>query len=36
MAYVGHGVDAGNGAVLDAVDKRFAAFVFMGGPQSVP
>jgi cephalosporin-C deacetylase-like acetyl esterase len=35
MAYVGHSFDAGAGAVLDAVDKRFAAFVFMGGPQSV-
>jgi hypothetical protein len=22
------------GAILDAVDKRFAAFVFMSGPQS--
>jgi len=22
------------GAILDAVDKRIAAFVFMGGPQS--
>jgi cephalosporin-C deacetylase-like acetyl esterase len=34
IAYVGHSWDAGNGAILDAVDKRFAAFVFMSGPQS--
>jgi dienelactone hydrolase len=34
IAYVGHSWDAGTGAILDAVDKRFAAFVFMGGPQS--
>jgi cephalosporin-C deacetylase-like acetyl esterase len=34
VAYVGHSWDAGNGAILDAVDKRFAAFVFMSGPQS--
>ena len=35
IAYVGHSWDAGNGAILDAVDKRFAAFVFMSGPQSM-
>jgi len=34
VAYVGHSWNAGTGAILDAVDKRFAAFVFMGGPQS--
>ena len=34
IAYVGHSWDAGTGAILDAVDKRFAAFVFIGGPQS--
>lgn len=34
VAYVGHSWDAGTGAILDAVDKRVAAFVFMGGPQS--
>lgn len=34
IAYVGHSFDAGTGAILDAVDKRLAAFVFMGGPQS--
>lgn len=34
IAYVGHSWDAGNGAILDAIDKRFAAFVFMSGPQS--
>lgn len=34
VAYVGHSWDAGTGAILDAVDKRFAAFVFMSGPQS--
>jgi cephalosporin-C deacetylase-like acetyl esterase len=34
IAYVGHSWDAGTGAILDAVDKRFAAFVFMSGPQS--
>jgi cephalosporin-C deacetylase-like acetyl esterase len=34
VAYVGHSWDAGAGAILDAVDKRFAAFVFMSGPQS--
>src|SRR6202044_3386546 len=32
IAYVGHSWDAGNGAILDAVDKRFSAFVFMSGP----
>jgi cephalosporin-C deacetylase-like acetyl esterase len=35
IAYVGHSFDAATGAVLDAVDKRPATFVFMGGPQSV-
>jgi cephalosporin-C deacetylase-like acetyl esterase len=34
IAYVGHSWNAGNGAILDAVDKRLAAFVFMAGPQS--
>jgi cephalosporin-C deacetylase-like acetyl esterase len=34
IAYVGHSWNAGNGAILDAIDKRFAAFVFMSGPQS--
>lgn len=34
IAYVGHSWDAGTGAILDAVDKRLAAFVFMSGPQS--
>jgi dienelactone hydrolase len=34
IGYVGHSWDAGTGAILDAVDKRFAAFVFMSGPQS--
>jgi cephalosporin-C deacetylase-like acetyl esterase len=34
IAYVGHSWDAGIGAILDAVDKRFSAFVFMSGPQS--
>jgi dienelactone hydrolase len=34
-AYVGHSWDAGTGAILDATDKRFAAFVFMSGPQSM-
>ena len=34
IAYVGHSFDASCGAILDAVDKRFAAFVFMGNPQS--
>lgn len=35
IAYVGHSWDAGTGAILDATDKRFAAFVFMSGPQSM-
>ena len=35
IAYVGHSWDAGAGAILDAVDKRLAAFVFMSGPQSM-
>jgi cephalosporin-C deacetylase-like acetyl esterase len=34
IAYVGHSWNAGTGAILDAIDKRFAAFVFMSGPQS--
>jgi dienelactone hydrolase len=34
IAYVGHSFDANCAAILDAVDKRFAAFVFMGNPQS--
>jgi len=34
IAYVGHSWDAGTGAILDTLDKRIAAFVFMGGPQS--
>jgi cephalosporin-C deacetylase-like acetyl esterase len=34
IAYVGHSWDAGTGAILDATDKRLAAFVFMSGPQS--
>jgi cephalosporin-C deacetylase-like acetyl esterase len=34
IAYVGHSWNAGNGAILDAVDKRLTAFVFMSGPQS--
>ena len=34
IAYVGHSWDAGAGAILDAVDKRISAFVFMSGPQS--
>jgi cephalosporin-C deacetylase-like acetyl esterase len=35
IAYVGHSWDAGTGAILDATDKRLAAFVFMSGPQSM-
>jgi len=34
VAYVGHSYDSVAGAILDAMDKRFAAFVFMAGPQS--
>jgi dienelactone hydrolase len=34
VGFVGHSFDAGCGAALDAVDKRFAAFVFMGDPES--
>lgn len=34
IAYVGHSWNAGTGAILDALDKRFTAFVFMSGPQS--
>lgn len=35
IAYVGHSFDAAVGAALDATDKRFAAFVFMSGPQNL-
>jgi cephalosporin-C deacetylase-like acetyl esterase len=35
VAFVGHSFDAECGAILDAVDKRPAAFVFMGNPVSV-
>ena len=34
VAYVGHSFDASCGAILDAVDKRPAAFVFMANPIS--
>lgn len=34
VAYVGHSWDAQTGAIVDAVDKRLAAVVFMSGPQS--
>lgn len=34
IAYVGHGWDAGAGAILEAADKRLAGFVFMSGPRS--
>ena len=34
IAYVGHSWNAGTGAILDAIDKRIAVFVFMSGPQS--
>ena len=34
LAYVGHSFDANCGAILDAVDKRPAAFVFMANPES--
>jgi cephalosporin-C deacetylase-like acetyl esterase len=34
-AYVGHSFNAQIGAILDATDKRFAAFVFMSGPHSM-
>ena len=34
LGYVGHSFDASCGAMLDAVDKRPTAFVFMGNPQS--
>jgi len=33
MAYVGHSYDSVAGTILDAMDKRFAAFVFRDGPQ---
>jgi cephalosporin-C deacetylase-like acetyl esterase len=35
VAFVGHSFDAQCGAILDAVDKRSAAFVFMGNPVAV-
>ncbi len=35
IAYVGHSFDAAVGAILDAMDKRFAAFVFMSGPRKL-
>jgi len=35
IGYVGHSFDSGAGAILDAIDKRLASLVFMGGPQSV-
>jgi cephalosporin-C deacetylase-like acetyl esterase len=35
VAFVGHSLGTMAGSVLDAVDKRFKAFVFMAGPQSV-
>jgi len=35
VAYVGHSFDAAAGAILDAIDKRLAAFVFMGGPRKM-
>ena len=35
LAYVGHSFDAQCGSILDAVDKRPAAFVFMGNPVPV-
>jgi cephalosporin-C deacetylase-like acetyl esterase len=34
VAFVGHSFDATCGAILDAVDKRPAAFVFVGNPES--
>ncbi|HEY4743007.1 MAG TPA: hypothetical protein VIH76_20595 [Candidatus Acidoferrales bacterium] len=34
VAYVGHSFNASCGAILDAVDKRPAAFVFMANPVS--
>jgi cephalosporin-C deacetylase-like acetyl esterase len=34
VAYVGHSFNASSGAILDAVDKRPAAFVFMANPVS--
>jgi dienelactone hydrolase len=34
IGYVGHSWDARAGSILDAVDKRLAAFVFMGAPIS--
>ena len=35
IAYVGHSFDFAVGAILDATDKRFSAFVFMSGPQKM-
>ena len=34
IAYVGHSFGANCGAILDAVDKRLSAVLFMGNPQS--
>jgi dienelactone hydrolase len=34
IGYVGHSWDARTGAILDAIEKRLSAFVFMGGPIS--
>lgn len=35
VAFVGHSLGTMAGSVLDVVDNRFKAFVFMAGPQSV-
>ena len=35
VAFVGHSLGTEAGSALDVVDKRFKAFVFMAGPQSV-
>ena len=35
VAFVGHSLGTVAGSVLDVVDKRIKAFVFMAGPQSV-
>jgi cephalosporin-C deacetylase-like acetyl esterase len=35
VAYVGHSFDAQCGSILNAVDKRLVAFVFIGDPVSV-
>jgi dienelactone hydrolase len=34
IGYVGHSLNARTGVILDAIDKRPSAFVFMGGPIS--